>query len=276
MLGLFALENRAMAGSVYQMLNHGISTGMLFLLVGVIYERRHTRLISEFGGLAKVMPAYAAVFVIVTLSSIGLPTTNGFVGEFLILWGTFKSQVLPHPRWMTMLAATGVILGAVYMLSVVLRMFFGSLKNPRNRDLQDLSAREWLYLLPGIVLIFVMGLFPTPFLKKIEPSVELMRMDYLKKGAASLTIDEPVLGRPVTWLLPADRRPLPIAPKPRLLERGPGRSITKLTPGQPMQPGNKIKGYRKGAPLPTGHRPNLPKVPPHVPQGGPAAKGGAR
>jgi NADH-quinone oxidoreductase subunit M len=276
MLGLFALENRAMAGSVYQMLNHGVSTGMLFLLVGVIYERRHTRLISEFGGLAKVMPAYAAVFVIVTLSSIGLPTTNGFVGEFLILWGTFKSQVLPHPRWMTMLAATGVILGAIYMLSVVLRVFFGSLKNPRNRDLQDLSAREWLYLLPGIVLIFVMGLFPTPFLKRIEPSVELMRMDYLKKGAASLTIDEPVLGRPVTWLLPADRRPLPIAPKPRPIDRGPGRSITTLTPGQPVHVGGKIKGYRPGGPLPTGHRPNLPKVPPHVPPGGPAAKGGAR
>jgi len=276
MLGLFALENRAMAGSVYQMLNHGVSTGMLFLLVGVIYERRHTRLISEFGGLAKVMPAYAAVFVIVTLSSIGLPTTNGFVGEFLILWGTFKSQVLPHPRWMAMLAATGVILGAIYMLSVVLRVFFGSLKNPRNRDLEDLSAREWLYLLPGIVLIFVMGLFPTPFLKKIEPSVELMRMDYLKKGAASLMIDEPVLGRPVTWLLPPDRRPLPIPPRPRPLEREPGKSITKLTPGQPMQHGNAIKGYRTGAPLPTGHRPNLPKVPPRVPPAGPAAKGGAR
>ncbi|MBW2260712.1 MAG: NADH-quinone oxidoreductase subunit M [Deltaproteobacteria bacterium] len=276
MLGLFALENRAMAGSVFQMLSHGISTGMLFLLVGVIYERRHTRLISEFGGLAKVMPAYAAVFVIVTLSSIGLPTTNGFIGEFLILWGTFKSQVLPHARWMATLAATGVILGAVYMLSVVLRMFFGSLKNPRNRDLKDLSAREWLYLLPGIILIFAMGLFPTPFLKKIEPSVELMRMDYLRKGAASLTIDQPVLSKPVTWLLPPDRRPLPIAAKPRQIKAGPGQSITKLTANHPLRKGGKIKGYRPGSPLPTGHKPNLPKVPPVMPGGGKPAKGGVQ
>jgi NADH-quinone oxidoreductase subunit M len=272
MLGLFALENRAIAGSVYQMLNHGVSTGMLFLLVGVIYERRHTRLISEFGGLAKVMPAYAALFLIVTLSSVGLPTTNGFVGEFLILWGTFKSEALPHARYMAMFAATGVILGAIYMLSVVLRVFFGQLKNPRNRDLEDLSIREWAYLLPGIVLIFLMGLFPTPFLQRIEPSVELMRVDYLKKARRTPGIEEPTLSEPLSYLLPADRRldvaparprPVPIRAagdeRPRLVKPRPGRlSIDgrgvrrgpgpKLPPVPKVAPGPGKAGGRGGAP----------------------------
>ncbi len=260
MLGLFAVENRALAGSVYQMLNHGVSTGMLFLLVGVIYERRHTRLISEFGGLAKVMPAYAAVFVIVTLSSVGLPTTNGFVGEFLILWGTFTSKVLPHARYMAMVAATGVILGAVYMLSVVLRVFFGALKNPRNRDLTDLTAREWLYLIPGIVLIFVMGLFPTPFLERIEPSVELMRMDYLQKAEKAMGVEQAVLAEPLLYLLPGDRRfesivaapravPLPKKLGPAGLPKGP-RPLTlgKRTPISQVPPGMERKP--KQPPLP--------------------------
>jgi NADH-quinone oxidoreductase subunit M len=273
MLGLFALENRAMAGSVYQMLNHGVSTGMLFLLVGVIYERRHTRLISEFGGIAKVMPAYAAIFMIVTLSSVGLPTTNGFVGEFLILWGTFTSKVLPHPRWMTFFAATGVILGAVYMLGVVLRVFFGNLKNPRNRDLEDLSGREWAYLMPGVILIFVMGLFPTPFLERIEPSVELMRMDYLTKGTRSLEVEEPALDRPLTWLLPPGKQyypPVavqPPAPQPRGALPA---NAQRLVPSE-LGPG-KGRIYRPDRPLPIGHRPDLPKVPAVPPAA--AVKGG--
>jgi len=202
MLGMFALTNRGMAGSVYQMLNHGISTGALFLLVGVIYERRHTKLIEEFGGLAKVMPAYAAIFVIITLSSIGLPGTNGFVGEFLILWGTFTSKVLMHPRWLTAIAATGVILGAVYMLSAVLRVFFGSLKNPKNKNLPDLNAREWACLLPLVFFAIFMGLFPNLFMKRIEPSMELIRMDYLDKAKKCETLTKATLDKPVDFLLP--------------------------------------------------------------------------
>ncbi len=263
MLGLFALENRAVAGSIYQMLNHGVSTGMLFLLVGVIYERRHTRLISEFGGIAKVMPAYAAIFVIVTLSSIGLPTTNGFVGEFLILWGTFQSKVLPHARWMTAVAASGVVLGAVYMLSVVLRVFFGSLKNPKNRELADLSAREWAYLLPGIVLIFAMGLFPTPFLSRIEPAVELMRMDYLEKAALASTAERTTVEAPLAWLLAPGSRYEPVrseppagtvAPPPMPLRRtvpkglvqgGSGRGDIAVKPGGAMPGALQLQGIPK-------------------------------
>jgi NADH-quinone oxidoreductase subunit M len=202
MLGMFALTNRGMAGGVYQMLNHGISTGALFLLVGVIYERRHTKLIEEFGGLARVMPAYAAIFVIITLSSVALPGTNGFVGEFLILWGTFTSKVLLYPRWITAVAATGVILGVVYMLSAVMRVFFGSLKNPKNKALADLTPREWVYLLPLVAVAIFMGLFPNPFLRRIEPAVELVRMDYLEKARKSASITEALLDEPVDFLLP--------------------------------------------------------------------------
>jgi NADH-quinone oxidoreductase subunit M len=272
-----------MAGAVYQMLNHGVSTGMLFLLVGVIYERRHTRLISEFGGLAKVMPAYAAVFVIVTLSSVGLPTTNGFVGEFLILWGTFMSKALPHARYMAMFAATGVVLGAVYMLSVVLRVFFGALKNPRNRDLSDLTAREWLYLIPGIVLIFVMGLWPTPFLSRIEPSVELMRMDYLKKARAAEMLEAPVLDAPLFYLLPSDKQMAAIParaqtpPQPRVLspaeiqEKFNQASANKPKPPRPMNIGPRGKGAH---PLAQGRQP-VPQPPMVTIKPGQGDQGGA-
>jgi len=219
MVGLFALTNRAVAGGVMQMLAHGISTGALFLLVGVIYERRHTKLIEEFGGIAKVMPAYCAIFVIITLSSVGLPGTNGFVGEFLILWGTFTSKVLVHPRWVTAVAATGVILGVVYMLSAVMRVFFGSLKNPKNKALRDLSVREWAYLLPLVAVVVLMGVWPNPFLRRIEPAVELVRMDYLEKARKSASLTKPVLDTPVSFLLPDDYLPasefiMPTSPTP--------------------------------------------------------------
>jgi NADH-quinone oxidoreductase subunit M len=173
MLGLMAISAEGLTGGVYQMLNHGISTGALFLLVGMLYERRHTRLISEYGGLAKRVPAIATVFVIVTLSSVGLPGTNGFVGEFLILSGTWLSR-MASGAVLSVVAALGVILGAVYMLLLVERVFFGKLTNEHNRHLPDLSLREWAVLAPMIALIVVMGLVPQPFLAPAKPAVDLL------------------------------------------------------------------------------------------------------
>ena len=141
MLGLVALNLQGVQGGIYQMLNHGLSTGALFLLVGMIYDRRHTRMIDDFGGLWKQMPVFSAVLLVVTFSSIGLPGLNGFVGEFLILLGSFCVT----PRW-TAAAATGVILGAVYMLWMFRRVIFGPLTNPANEKLQDLNAREFVCL----------------------------------------------------------------------------------------------------------------------------------
>lgn len=172
MLGLFSGTQSGMEGAILQMLNHGISTGALFLLVGVIYDRRHTRLIREFGGLAKVMPVYAALFVIVTMSSIGVPGTNGFVGEFMIIVGTFVSSTLgPQAKLQAGLAAAGVILAAVYMLNVVQKMFFGPLQNPKNQRLKDVNPREVIALAPLIALIFIIGLFPHLFLSRMTEGV---------------------------------------------------------------------------------------------------------
>jgi NADH-quinone oxidoreductase subunit M len=172
MLGFAAATQASVQGALLQMVNHGISTGALFLLVGVIYDRRHTRSVQEFGGLASVMPIYAAVFIIVTLSSIGVPGTNGFVGEFMVLLGTFASQSLG--RYATIqatLASAGVILAALYMLTMVQRMFFGPLSNSANRSLPDLTVRETIALAPALVLIFVIGLFPSTFLNQSSQSV---------------------------------------------------------------------------------------------------------
>ncbi|MCC7442205.1 MAG: NADH-quinone oxidoreductase subunit M [Bdellovibrionales bacterium] len=166
-LGLFSLNSIAAAGSVYQMLNHGVSTGALFLMVGMIYERRHTRMISDFGGITKVMPIFAIIFMIVTLSSIALPGTNGFVGEFLILLGTWKTS-----PWAAAAAGTGVIFGAVYMLWMFQRVMFGPVTNPENEKLRDLSGRELAVLAPLVVAIFFMGIYPNFFFEKMEPSIQ--------------------------------------------------------------------------------------------------------
>jgi NADH-quinone oxidoreductase subunit M len=171
MLGLMALSAEGLTGSVYQMLNHGVSTGGLFLLVGMLYERRHTRLVAEYGGIAKQVPWLATAFVVVTLSSIGLPGTNGFVGEFLILSGTFLSR-LPYGQVLSVVAATGVILGAVYMLVLVEKVFYGPIRNEENRHLPDLSLREVFVMAPVIVFIVVMGLMPGPFLAPAKPAVD--------------------------------------------------------------------------------------------------------
>lgn len=166
-LGLFSLNEIAVSGSIYQMLNHGISTGGLFLIVGMIYERRHTREISEFGGITRIMPVFAVVFMIVTLSSVALPGTNGFVGEFMILLGTFQAN-----KTAAIVAGTGVIFGAVYMLWMFQRVMFGPIKNEENRHLKDLSLREMVVMAPIIVAIFVMGIFPNIFLSKMDASIK--------------------------------------------------------------------------------------------------------
>jgi NADH-quinone oxidoreductase subunit M len=167
MLGIFAFNTQGMQGGVLQMINHGLSTGALFLLVGMIYDRRHTRLIADFGGLTGPMPVFAVFFMIMTLSSIGLPGMNGFVGEFLILLGTFMSNKL-----YAALAATGVILSACYMLWMFQRVMFNECSNPENQKLTDISAREIATLVPITILVFWIGIYPKPFLSKIEASVE--------------------------------------------------------------------------------------------------------
>ena len=173
MLGMFALNMQGVQGSIYQMLNHGISTGSLFLIVGMVYERRHTRLIADFGGLSKVMPIFAIFFMIITLSSIGLPGTNGFVGEFLILLGAFQSNVVYG-----VLATTGVILGAAYMLWMFQRVMFGKITRPENEKLQDLSKREITILVPMVIMIFLMGIYPKLFFSKMDATVEKFLNDF--------------------------------------------------------------------------------------------------
>src|SRR5574341_339454 len=159
------------------MINHGISTGALFLLVGMVYERRHTRMIEDYGGVAKAMPIFAAFFMIIALSSIGLPGTNGFVGEFLIILGTFKSNIV-----YAVLAASGVILAAIYMLWMYQRVFFGKVTNPANEKLLDLNLREKLILVPLVILVFWIGLYPKPYLSKMEKSVESL-FEFVDKKA---------------------------------------------------------------------------------------------
>jgi NADH-quinone oxidoreductase subunit M len=175
-LGICALNTQGVQGAVYQMLNHGVSTGGLFLIVGMLSDRRHTRLIAEYGGLKKVMPHLVAVFLIVTLSSIGLPGTNGFVGEFLILLGAFRAS----PK-MAAFAATGVILSATYMLWMFQRVNYGPVTE-KNAALPDLSPREWTVLAPIVAMAIVMGVVPNLFLRPIEPSVERV-LNQIRQGA---------------------------------------------------------------------------------------------
>jgi NADH-quinone oxidoreductase subunit M len=177
-LGTFALNVEGLEGSVLQMVNHGVSTGALFLLVGMIYERRHTREIAAFGGIAKPMPVYAAMFGIVAMSSIGLPMLNGFVGEFLILLGAFRAD-----PWVAVVATSGVVLAAVYLLWMVQRTMFGPVENPENRGLIDLGLREKGLLLALLVPIFWVGVYPETFLRRVHPSVlEILRV-MEQKGA---------------------------------------------------------------------------------------------
>ena len=168
-LGICAMNVQGVQGSVYQMLNHGVSTGALFMIVGMLSDRRHTRLIAEYGGLKAVVPRLVAVFLVITLSSIGMPGLNGFVGEFLILVGAYRVDW----RWTTV-AATGVILSAVYMLWMFQRVNYGVVTNPRNERLPDLDAREWLSVAPLVIMAVVMGVVPNLFLRPMAPAVDRM------------------------------------------------------------------------------------------------------
>ncbi len=195
-LGLFVLTPLAAKGAVLQMVNHGLSTGALFLIVGVIYDRRHTRLISDFGGLSSRMPVYATVFLIMALASIGLPGLNGFVGEFMILMGTFPVSWV----W-TAIAATGIILGAGYMLWLYQRVMFGRLENPANESLKDLTLRELATFVPLLILVFWIGLFPKPFLnvidKPVEKVIRIVNPDHYRPAGDEAPGNAARPGRPV-------------------------------------------------------------------------------
>jgi NADH-quinone oxidoreductase subunit M len=168
MIGLFALNIQGIEGGIYQMLNHGLNTGALFILVGIIYERRHSRMMEDFGGLAKVMPIFATFLMIVTLASVAVPGTNGFVGEFMILVGVFKTYPL-----FGVFAVSGMIFGATYMLWMYQRVMFGPVDKDENKNIPDLNFREIAILVPIAVLIFVMGIFPGYFMRKMDASVSL-------------------------------------------------------------------------------------------------------
>jgi NADH-quinone oxidoreductase subunit M len=188
MLGLFALNPTGIQGAILQMINHGLSTGALFLLVGMIYERRHTRLLAQFGGLWKVMPIYAAISAVVYFSSMGLPGLNGFVGEFSILlgaWGAGQPGGSYGSVLYAALSAGGVILAAVYMLWMLQKMFLGEVENPANKGLSDLNTREILTLVPIVILIFWIGLYPKPFFDLMAPSVNLLAQN-LQAAAVAL------------------------------------------------------------------------------------------
>jgi NADH-quinone oxidoreductase subunit M len=191
MLGLFTFNMSGVQGGVIQMINHGISTGALFLIVGMIYERRHTRMIADFGGLATPMPVYATIFMIVTLSSIAVPGTNGFVGEFLILLGAFKTNM-----WLSIIAATGVIFSACYMLWMFQRVIWGQVVNEKNKNLKDLSSREIFIFAPLILFIFWIGLYPNTFLDKTRATSENFVAMMEKAKSTKVSLSQAFKGEP--------------------------------------------------------------------------------
>ena len=186
MLGIFAFTAQGLAGGILQMINHGLSTGALFLLVGFLYERRHTRMIDDFGGLARVLPGFTVVFLLVTLSSIGLPGLNGFVGEFLILVGTFRVNML-----YAALATSGIVLAAVYMLWMVQRVLYGPVRHDANLKLADLTPREWACVLPVLALIVWIGVYPQPVLRVADASVRQLLMQVGERSEPRASSPEP-------------------------------------------------------------------------------------
>jgi NADH-quinone oxidoreductase subunit M len=171
MLGIFAMDMQGISGGILQMVNHGLSTGALFLIVGMLYERRHSRELADYGGLWKTLPVLGTLSLIVTLSSAGLPGLNGFVGEFTILLGAFGSEALGSP-WFAGVGALGVILAAVYLLYMFEKVFLGRITHEENREMSDLNVRELLVLVPILIVIFWIGLYPKPFFELVNPAVE--------------------------------------------------------------------------------------------------------
>ena len=248
-LGLFAMTPQGINGAILQMLNHGVSTGALFILVGVIYERRHTRELSEFGGLAKSMPWYAVVFIIVTMSSVGLPGTNGFIGEFMIMSGAFLSAgFIGLGQWggvFTVFAATGVILAAIYMLHAVYKMFWGPIEKEENEKISDLSWREVASLSPLLALIFIIGFFPNIFLERSQPAVDHFIEQFAEKWDMSSGDDTlRVIGTP------APGHPMvPMAPAPATAEADAddGSPHARLEPSlQPSAAGDAVLAFFDG------------------------------
>jgi NADH-quinone oxidoreductase subunit M len=175
-LGIFALNVEGIGGSIFLMISHGIVSGALFMLVGVLYDRKHTKMMSEFGGLAKVMPMYATIFGIMLMASVGLPLTIGFVGEFLSLLGFFAVSPI-----MTALAGLTIILGAVYMLVLYKRTFFGPITHESNHKLKDLNGREYSALIPLVALVIFLGIYPKPILDPVDKSVkQVVQIMYIK------------------------------------------------------------------------------------------------
>jgi NADH-quinone oxidoreductase subunit M len=208
MLGLFALNPNGINGAVMQMINHGIYSGALFLLVGIIYERRHTRKVSEFGGLSHVMPGYAAVFLAMAMTAIGLPLLAVFISEFLAMRGAFEA----NPIWAGW-AGLGIILNAAYMLWLYQRMFFGEIENEKNKLLPDLSGREWAYMLPLVIMSLWIGVYPGPFLRYIEKPVNALvravKPTYVIPGQPTLTVTPGPPATTTTTSAPIQVQPAP-------------------------------------------------------------------
>jgi len=238
-LGIFALNPHGLEGSVIQQINHGISTGALFLIVGLIYERRHTREIKEFGGLSNVMPVYATLFMIVMLSSVGLPLLNGFIGEFTILQGAFEANW----HWAAW-AVSGIVLGAAYMLWLYQRTMFGPCDNPKNQVLKDLNLREIMTLVPLIIGAFWIGLYPAPFFKVLEEPVQAIvqsvHPDFYKSQPqpAAAQLAAPPASDPAVAAAVAEVKPAPEKVTANLIDPSP-------TPETPKHRANGHSGAKK-------------------------------
>jgi len=198
-LGIFVLTPMGLSGSVLQQVNHGISTGALFLIVGVLYERRHTREIAEYGGISNVMPVYATITLIMFLSSMGLPLLNGFVGEVTILWGTF----MENWKWAAW-AVPGVVLAAAYLLWLYQRVFFGTVTNPKNEKLHDLTPREIATFVPLIIMALWIGLYPKPFFQILEQPVNQIARDVREHSGNVVAATPPAVPAPAAVLSEAE------------------------------------------------------------------------
>ncbi|MDQ3280334.1 MAG: NADH-quinone oxidoreductase subunit M [Acidobacteriota bacterium] len=242
-LGIFAMNQTAIEGSILQMVNHGLSTGALFLLVGVIYERRHTRLLADYGGIGHTMPLYTILFVIAVLSSVGLPGLNGFIGEFLILSGTFKASPVAAT-----FAATGVILAAIYLLWLVQKVFWGPVTNEENRNVPEIAWNEIAALVPIIFFMVWIGVHPNTFLKKMEPSVKhlLVTMNGGNESRTPVVADKSVARSPLPVPEPVHRgeSPAPSRPGDTALATRHTPLATNVSGNRQLATGNSIEVTR--------------------------------